>query len=74
MEMLNRTPCCGYYRKDVFLGRENVTLKLFILELGQTSLMSQCNAATVLLQQVEIWCTKGWSGAEGLGWFGALRH
>lgn len=69
--MLNRTPFCGYYRKeDVFLGRENIALKLLILKLGQTLLMSQCSTVTILLHQVEIWCSKGWCGAEGLGWFG----
>lgn len=69
--MLNRTPFCGYYRKDdVFLGRENITLKLLILELGQTLLMSQCGRAPVLVQQGEMWCVKGWSGAGVLGWFG----
>lgn len=53
--MLNRTPFCGYYRKeDIFLDRENITLKVLILELGQTLLMSQCSTATALLQQVEM--------------------
>lgn len=54
MYMLNRTPFCGYYRKDVFLDRENITLKLLILKLGQMLLMSQCSTATALLQQVEM--------------------